>query len=50
MKQARADALDIYWYETIYQGECDIQSVIEALIMQQHYLMHGSLPRWNTEF
>ncbi len=50
IKQDRTDALDVYWYETVYKGQYDIPSVIEALIIQRHFVVHGSLPKWNLEF
>ena len=46
----KIDALDIYWYETYNIKMRVIPSLVQALVIQAHFEMHGKLPPWNEEF
>jgi hypothetical protein len=44
------EALDIYWYVTFDDRIRDLPGYVVALIMQRHFDIHCSLPRWNKKF
>jgi hypothetical protein len=44
------EALDIYWYNTFDENNSDIPATIEGLIIQRHFDIYGTLPKWNKEF
>ena len=50
LKLEKIEALDIYWYETFDKNHADIPSTIEGIIMQRHFDIFGTLPKWNKEF
>lgn len=50
MNEEQIEALDIYWYETFNTEINDIPSYVEALLIQKHFEMFGTLPRWNKEY
>ena|SRR5690554_1174202 len=50
LKTEKIEALDIYWYETFNKIHGDIPATIEGIIMQRHFEIFGTLPKWNKEF
>jgi len=44
------EALDIYWYETFDKDNADIPAVVEGIIIQRYFNIHGTLPRWNKQY
>jgi hypothetical protein len=46
----KIDALDIYWYVTVEDGQVDIPASIEGLILQHYFEIHDTLPEWNKEY
>ena len=44
------EALDIYWFVTFNEEFRDIPAYVEAEVLQMHYDIFGTLPRWNEAF
>ena len=49
MKKENIDALDVYWYATHNDEYCDCPTVVEHNLLQDHFDIHGELPRWNKK-
>jgi hypothetical protein len=50
LEEENIEHIKIHWYET-YDGIIkDIPREIEEKLLKQHYLLNGSLPRWNNKF
>ena len=50
MKEEVIEALDIYWFETFNHEVQDIPHFTEAILIQKHFDINGTLPRWNQEY
>ena len=50
MNEELIEALDIYWFETFNNEVHDIPHFIEAILIQKHFDLNGTLPRWNQEY
>lgn len=50
MKEQDIEALDIYWYVTFDKNNDHIPTFTKALLLQQYFEIHRSLPPWNLEF
>ena len=50
MLQKEIDALDIYWFVTFDKANQHLPSYVAALLLQNHFDLHGCLPQWNKGF
>ena len=50
MREEEIDALDVYWFVTFDNKNHDLPSYIKAFLLQIHYELYGTLPRWNNAF
>ena len=50
MKKEQIEALDIYWFVTFNNEIKDIPAYTEAILIQKHFDLYETLPRWNEEF
>ena len=50
MVDEQIEALDIYWFNTFNNKVQDIPLFTEAILIQKHFDIFRTLPRWNKEF
>ncbi len=50
IQQENIDALDIYWFVTFDNKHKDLPALVEGVLMQRYFDVHGTLPPWNKDF